>query len=264
QRSSEALMVVAPADHIVTDQCGFQRTLLAACDLAATRQCLVTLGVRPTRPDTGFGYIEVGTAIGRGVANAHWVRRFREKPSAAIAGRYVATGRHLWNSGIFVWRAAVFRTALARTLPRVREALDGLWRGTERTVTRRLRRTYPGLPAISVDTGLMQPIATMRSAAPRVAVLRAGFDWNDVGSWSAMPEIWGCDQAGNTAVGKVLPVGASGSIVYSPERLVALVGTKDLIVVDSPDALLICARKHAQDVREITRALKRRRWTRYL
>ena len=110
----------------------------------------------------------------------------------------------------------------------------------------------------------MQPIAAVRRSPPRVAVVRAAFDWNDVGSWGAMPEIWGCDAAGNAAVGTIIPVETTGAVVYSPDRLVALVGVKDVIVVDSPDALLICARDRAQDVRQVSEILKRRGLTRYL
>ena len=111
---------------------------------------------------------------------------------------------------------------------------------------------------------MLQPLSSLRKGAPRIAVLRAHFDWNDVGSWVALPEIWGRDAAGNAALGRTLAVDAGGCIVYSPERLVALIGTKDLIVVDSPDALLICACEHAQDVRRIPELLKQRGWSRYL
>jgi mannose-1-phosphate guanylyltransferase len=110
----------------------------------------------------------------------------------------------------------------------------------------------------------MQPITRMAPPAPRVAVVRADFDWNDVGSWMAMPELWGCDAAGNASLGKLVSVEAGDSIIYCPDRLVALVGVRNLIVVDSPDALLICSRERAQDVRAVTRELQRRGWARYL
>jgi len=270
-RHDDALMMAAPADHVIKDAGGLRRTVRAACDLASRRDCLVALGVQPTRPETGFGYVEVGPAIEAPARRAHWVERFHEKPSAPTARRYVSSGRYLWNSGMFVWKTSVFRRAADECAPSVRAALRGLWnprRGSRRSgnrgVEQRLRRAYRGLPAVSVDVGILQPISAMRSPAPRVAVVRADFDWNDVGSWVALHELWGCDADGNAALGKIVPIDSSDVIVYSPERLVALIGIKDLIVVDSSDALLICARDRAQDVRKVTEALKERRWYRYL
>ncbi len=273
-REPDAVVLVAPADHVIKDTAGLRRSISAACDLAARHECLVTFGIPPTRAETGYGYIEIGSAIDRHHADASWVRRFHEKPPAATARRYVNSGRHLWNSGMFVWRASVFHRALARCMPLLQETLAGLWAPvpgvgaragrTRRGIEQRLRRAYRRVPALSVDVAVVQPLAGMNAGAPRVAVVRAGFDWNDVGSWVAMPELWGCDETGNAAIGRLLPIDASDSIVYSPERLVALVGVHDLIVVDSPDALLICARDRAQDVQRVTQELKERGWSRYL
>jgi mannose-1-phosphate guanylyltransferase len=269
-RSPDALMVAVPADHVIDSAPKLRRTLATACDLAAKTDALVTVGIEPTRAETGYGYIELGDPVGHRLPAARWVRRFHEKPPAPLARRYLASGRHLWNSGMFVWRTSVLRTALERHLPEVRRALDGVWssgRGTQPPAPpalRRLQRIYRTLPSVSVDAGIMQPVSAVRDPALRVAVVRADFGWNDVGSWIAMSGVWGCDKAGNAAMGKVLSVAARDSIVYCPERLVALVGVKDLIVVDSADALLICARDRAQDVRKVTDELKRRGWSRYL
>jgi mannose-1-phosphate guanylyltransferase len=263
QRVGDAEMIVAPADHVIQDESALRHTLRAACDLAAQHDCLVTLGIEPTRAETGYGYIEVGEPTGRPRGDAFWVRRFHEKPSASRAKRYVAGGRHLWNSGIFVWKASVFRAALQRCLPDVDSALAGVWRAGP-TRTQRLRRAYRTLRPVSVDVGVMQPMASAGRFPTRVAVVRARFDWNDVGSWGAMPEIWGCDARGNATVGTVVPIETTGVVVYSPDRLVALVDVHNVIVVDSPDALLICARERAQDVRRVTDALKQRGLSRYL
>lgn len=261
--AAEAVMVVAPADHVIKNTAAFRRTLLTACRLAIARECLVTLGIEPTRADTGYGYIEAGHGIDARTRDVHWVRRFHEKPSAAVAKRYVAGGRHLWNSGIFVWKTNVFRSALQRCAPEIAGPLNGLW-AAKRGAAQRVGRAYRKIPAISVDIAVMQPITAQADAIPRVAVVRGRFDWNDVGSWVAMPEIWGCDKMGNAAIGTILPIDAHDSIVYSPARLVALVGVSDLIVVDSDDALLICPRDRAQDVRKVTQALRDRGWSRYL
>jgi mannose-1-phosphate guanylyltransferase len=266
-RAPEALMVVVPADHMIKDVQRFRRTLTSACRLAAARDCLVTLGIQPTRPETGYGYIELGDAISGDTASAthaaSWVRRFHEKPSARVAARYLSSRRYLWNSGMFVWKTNVFQEALKLCLPHMHRALTGVWR-SDGAVAGRLRRIYAKLPSTSLDVGVMQPITAMQAPAPRLAVVPAEFDWNDVGSWIALPEICGCDATGNAAIGKLLSIDAHDSIVYAPERLVALVGVGDVIVVDSADALLICARDRAQDVRKVTHALKERGWHRYL
>lgn len=264
-RQPDAIMAVVPADHVIDSGAALRRALGAASGLAACTDTLVTLGIKPTRPETGYGYIEVAARIARHVPDMYWVRRFHEKPSASVARRYRASGRHLWNSGMFVWRASVFRQALQNHLPDLRRALDGFWASTPAgRRTQRLARLYRSLPSVSVDVGIMQPLTAARHALQRVAVVPVQFGWNDVGSWMAMPDIWGQDRAGNAAVGKVLPVATKNSIVYSPKRLVALVGVTDLIVVDSADALLICARDRAQDVRKVTDELKRRGWSTYL
>ena len=263
ERVGDAVMMVAPADHVIRDEGKLRQTLRIAAELATAHDAFVTLGIEPSRAETGYGYIEIGERIERRRSDRFWVERFHEKPSLRLAQRYVAGGRHLWNSGIFVWKASVFRAALQRYLPDVSSALAGVW-SSPRGAQQRLRRAYGELPSVSVDVAVMQPIAAVRRSPPRVAVVRAAFDWNDVGSWGAMPEIWGCDAAGNAAVGTIIPVETTGAVVYSPDRLVALVGVKDVIVVDSPDALLICARDRAQDVRQVSEILKRRGLTRYL
>jgi mannose-1-phosphate guanylyltransferase len=266
----DAIMIVAPSDHAIKDTSAFRKSLEAACVLAASHDCLVTLGVEPTRADTGYGYVQVGRAIAENAAGAHWVRRFHEKPSSAVAKRYVANGRYLWNSGIFVWKVSAFHQALERCAPQVRRALGRLWNGqaartrSGRASEREIARAYRRLPAVSVDVAVMQHLTALRQPQPRVAVVPARFDWNDVGTWVAVPELWGYDKAGNAALGPTLPIDAHDCIVYSPQHLVALLGVKDLIVVESDDALLVCARDRAQDVRQITDALKKRGWSRYL
>jgi len=263
QRVGDAVMIVAPADHVIRDESRLRQTLRVACELAAKHDCLVTLGIEPTRAETGYGYIEAGQVIDQDQPDAVWVQRFHEKPSSRLAKRYVAGKRHLWNAGIFVWKTSVFRAALQRHLPDVSETLAGIW-DAARGQTQRLQRAYRALPSVSVDVAVMQPIASTRRSPTRVAMVRARFDWNDVGSWGAMPEIWGCDEKGNATVGTVLPIESTGSVVYSPDRLVALVGVRDVIVVDSPDALLICTRERAQDVRRVSEVLKQRGLLRYL
>ena len=261
-RGGDALMVVAPADHLIDDAPALRRTLQDACDVAVRHDALVTIGVRPTAPETGYGYVEVGERLGRVPAGSFRVKRFHEKPSAARARRYVGGGRHLWNSGMFVWKASVFRAALEQSLPELRRGLDGVWRGSNPAA--RLRRIYRRLPAVSVDAGVLQPISRRRGARAPLAVIRARFGWLDVGSWAAMPAVWGHDARGNAARGRVLAIAARANVVYAPDRLVALVGVRDLIVVETADALLICRRDDAQAVRHVATELRRRGLSRYL
>lgn len=259
-RAGDGLMLVVPADHVVKDGRGLRQTLRAAADLATDQDCLVTIGIPATRPETGYGYIALADAIGRRVPKAFWVRRFHEKPSPSTARRYVASGQYLWNSGMFVWKASVFRRALQRCVPRLRERLDGVWT-SRRGVARRLRGTYQGLPAVSVDVGVMQPMSAWKGA---VAVVRGAFDWIDAGTWGAMAELWKGDGNGNATPGRLLAIDATGCIVYSPRHLTALVGVKDLIVVENDGALLVCARDRAQDVRRVVAALQARGWSQYV
>src|SRR5262249_46212759 len=147
--------------------------------------------------------------------------------------------------------------------PEVQAPLVGVW-ASKRHVATRLQRAYGRVPSVSVDVAVMQRLTATADRPIRVAVLRADFDWSDVGSWGAMPEIWGGDKDGNAAVGKIVPIEAGDSVVYAPGRLVALFGVRGLIVVDSPDALLICQRERAQEVGRVTRALKQRGWVQYL
>jgi mannose-1-phosphate guanylyltransferase len=260
-RRGDAIMIVVPADHVVKNAGQLRRALASGARLAERTASLVLLGVRPTRPETGYGYIEVGKRLPGGATPAFAVRRFHEKPSTAVARRYVAGHRHLWNTGMFVWRASVFRAALQRCMPELRAALDGVCASD---APRRLRRVYRGLSPISVDVGVLQPLSRMRRPVPQMVALAVSFDWLDVGSWAAMPDLWGCDGAGNAVRAKLVSLDARDCVVYAPQQLVALLGVKDLIVVNSGGALLVCARSRAQDVRAVTQALKRRSWSGYL
>lgn len=259
----DALMLVVPADHVVREARPLRDALTRAGALARRGNFLVLVGMQPTRPETGYGYIRVGDPVPDSLADgAAWVRAFHEKPAPATAQRYVASGEYLWNSGMFAWNAGTFLAAIETCLPAVRRALAGVWNAPDPAA--RLRRAYRRLPDISVDVGVLQPLGKRRRGVARVAVTAAGFRWLDVGSWSAMPELWGCDEAGNAAVGTVVSVDAGGCVVYAPDRLVALVGVRDLVVAESGGALLVCPRERAQDVRTVTRVLAQRRLARFL
>jgi mannose-1-phosphate guanylyltransferase len=252
-REEDALMIVLPADHAIGDPAGFRATLRRACAIAAAEETLVTVGVRPTHPETGYGYIEVGRALDGGSPAAFRARAFHEKPDRARAERYCASGRFLWNSGMFVWRAGVIRAAVERHLPGTAAALRSVAAArSRRQFETRLARAYRRVDAISIDHGVMEK-------AERVAVVEGDFGWNDVGSWDAMPGVWGRDADGNATRGDVLAVEAGNNVVLGGKRLVALLGVDDLVVVDADDALLVCPRSRAQEVRKVVERLRRRR-----
>lgn len=259
----DTIMAATPADHVIVNAAAQRRALETALALAGAERCLVTIGVAPSRPETGYGYIEIGARIDGTAAGTHWVKRFHEKPDSSTAKRYVRSGRYLWNSGIFIWRTSTFRDALAQCEPRIPQALDQVWtplRGREA----RIRAAYRRVPPVPVDLAVMQPLSMRRDAVARIAVVRGGFDWIDAGNWDAMAALWPRDSAGNATRGKVLAIDSRNSVVYSPDRLVALVGVDDLVVVDAGDVTLVCAREKAQDVRRVVNALQERGWKDYL
>jgi len=252
RRDPDAAMAVFPADHVIRDAARFRRCVTRAFEVAESEDCLVTFGIPPTSAETGYGYVAVGAPLRRSAPRVDWAARFVEKPDHATARRFLTSGRHLWNSGMFVWRVAVLRAALQRHAAALARALDAL-ADPRRAVAAAARRAFRRLPLVSIDVALME-------RAARVAVVTATFDWSDVGSWAAMAALWGADAAGNASRGAALLIDCRDSIVYGATRLVAVLGADDLIVVDSPDAVLVCPRRRAQEVRRVVDALARRRY----
>lgn len=250
----DGVMAVLPADHAVGDPARFRETLDRALTLAATTDRLVTIGVPPTYPETGYGYIQVGDLLGAAEEGMHAVARFIEKPDRARAETLIAAGDTLWNAGMFAWRVERILAELRRWLPDLMGALEpAVRRGTATALARAYRR----LPAISIDHGVLE-------RAEHVAVVRATFPWSDVGSWAAVADLWRNGDAANAVRGLAVLLDSAGCIVDAGSRLVALVGAKDLVVVDTPDAVLVCPTDRAQDVRLVVDELRRRRLGRYL
>jgi len=248
RRAPGAVFVSVPADHAIADVAEFRATLLEAMAWAAAEPVAVTIGIRPTAPETGYGYIHVGAARAGRTAR---VRAFVEKPDAARARRFLAGKKHLWNSGMFAWRTTTILALLDRLLPDVVRPLRAAMAKPARQRDAALARAYGRVPSISIDYGVMEH-------ARDVLVVAGAFGWNDVGSWAALAEIPG------TAASHVIPVDANGSVVFGNGRLVAIVGLEDVIVVDTPDAVLVCRRDRAQDVRRVVDELGRRGLERYL
>jgi mannose-1-phosphate guanylyltransferase len=253
RRTPEASMAVFPADHAIGRVAQFRADLRLAFALAERTGALVTLGVRPAHPETGYGYIRWGRPLTGTRGRAAWVEAFVEKPIRRRAQALLATGRALWNAGIFVWRVDVILAALRRLLPDVMTPLESAFEAGGRA----LAAAYPRLPAVSIDVGVLE-------RASRVAVVRAHFPWSDVGSWASLAALRAGSNGRNALRGRTLPIDSRGCIVDGGDRLVALLGVEDLVVVDTPDALLVCRKERAQDVRLVVEALRRRGLGRYL
>lgn len=246
---AEATMLVLPADHLILDQVGFANAVAAAFALAA-EDYLVTFGVRPTTPETGFGYIECGNALDRGFE----VARFVEKPDFPTAEAYVASGRFFWNSGMFCFKAGTFLEELARYAPEIATRVSACWTTmcqADRPGMREIpAELFQSVPDLSVDYAVMEHSA-------RVAVVPGDFGWSDIGSWNAVRDLVPADAAGNRVVGDAILVDSSHTFVQSQDRLVTALGVHNLMIVDTPDALLVATPEKSQDVKKLVAELKR-------
>ena len=237
----DATVTVLPADHHIADEGAFREAISRARAHAATGP-ITLLGVRPTRPDTGFGYLEVSSRAGGTMR----IERFVEKPSLERAREYLAAGRFLWNSGTFFLRADTTLTAFRSHLPELGAALDRAVRGEASW-----EEVYAASPAVSIDYGVMEKEREL-AAYP----LDAG--WSDVGSWEALAEVHPPDATGNAGPGEVLAIDARDNLVHAPGKVVALLGVEGLVIVETADAILVCPRDRAQDVRQMVDALAAR------
>lgn len=236
------VMAVLSADHWIGDREAFVEDIDTAVKHAAWTGDLVVFGIRPTYPETGFGYIE---SEGQGAVQK--VAAFREKPPREVALQYLQSGRHFWNAGMFVWTLADFRAQLQTHAPKVLAPLDAWARGGARPET--LGAAYGQVPEVAIDVALMEK-------AREVAVVPARFTWSDVGSWPAAIPFQEPDAEGNVAQGEVILLETRNSAFFGGRRLIAASGVEDLIVVDDEDALLICHRDKAQSVKKIVERLK--------
>jgi len=256
----DALMAVLPSDAYIADVAAYRTLVRAALDLARTSGNLVVLGIPPTRPETGYGYIERGDVASspRGV-DAYAVRRFTEKPALPEARKYIESGNYLWNAGMFFWRASTFLENLRRFLPATHDALQELGKtiGTRR-YTPALHRIYPQLQNISVDYAVMEP-ATRDAEQSRVFVIPADIGWSDIGSWAAVYELLAAKPGANVSTGASFALDAEGNYLWSSKKFVAAIGVRDLVLVETEDALLLCSRERSQDVGKIVKWLEENR-----
>ncbi|MCP5467580.1 MAG: mannose-1-phosphate guanylyltransferase/mannose-6-phosphate isomerase [Sinobacteraceae bacterium] len=245
----DPILVTMPADHLVTDEAAFAAAIEAAVAQAMAGR-VTTLGVVPTRAETGYGYIETGTSLGAGAPPAWTLSAFREKPDPATAAGYLAGGRHLWNAGIFVVRASVWLAHAEAHCPAIAQAAArAVAAGSADGDFFRLEAaSFAASPADSIDYAVMEPLVAAGGAAAVVA-LDAG--WSDIGTWSSLWEVAPHDAAGNVVHGDVCLVDGRDNLVHAEHRLVAALGCRDLVVVETADAVLVAPRERAEDVREV-------------
>jgi len=245
-------MLVLPADHLVEPASRFRELARAGEKFVSAQGSLLTFGIVPTRPETGYGYVRPGRELWHdGGTRVLHAAGFLEKPTPERARELVADGC-LWNSGMFLWRTDTLLDGLTKHQPEIAAVLKKIESalGT-RPLDEVLNDEYRRAPAISIDYGLME-------RAGNVAVMRADFSWNDVGSWEFIRDVQSADADGNVLLGDHVVIDANGNTVVSRERLVGLIGVDDVVVVDAGDAILVCRRDRAQDVRKVVAELKRR------
>ena len=245
ETGDDPIMAVLPADHAIRDTAAFQQALRTAI-AAASDSLLVTFGITPTRPETGFGYIRAGEG-----EDTLPVERFTEKPDQATAESFLSEGNHYWNSGMFVWRASVILDEIRQHLPEVHEVLErirGDWAG-EDDLQAAVNRHFADMPDISIDYGVLEK-------SGRVVLVPCDMGWSDVGSWDAVHEISDHDEHHNAVQGNALAIDCHNSLIHANNRLVAAVGMHDVCVVETPDAVLVTPRGQTQRVREVVSALR--------
>ncbi|HEY0566273.1 MAG TPA: mannose-1-phosphate guanylyltransferase [Terriglobales bacterium] len=248
-----------PSDHVIADEKRFQAAVLRAIEIADAGDNIVVMGVPPSRPETGYGYIEAGPAL-PDQANVQRVLRFIEKPNLEKASQFVAAGNYYWNGGMFVWSAGTLVRALQQYLPRTAALLEQIAAayGTPE-FDQRMAELYPQCENISIDYAVVEP----RSAEPQSNIfsVRADFGWNDLGSWTALYEHRAArfekEHPGSNVIEAAghFELNADGNYVYAPNKFVATIGVKDIVVVETEDAILVTTREHAQDVGKVVKYL---------
>jgi mannose-1-phosphate guanylyltransferase/mannose-6-phosphate isomerase len=249
QLNPDAVMIVLPSDHLIGNSKNFHNSLLL-CAETAEQGALVTIGIKPDKPETGYGYIQRGKKIKQGVFR---VKEFKEKPDKKTAEKYLKEDSYSWNSGIFIWRADVILRAIKKHMPKLYEGLARIERAVntekEKTV---VEKVFSRIKPESIDYGILEK-------TDKVAIVPASMGWSDVGSWNSLDQVMPVDSKNNVKKGNFISIDNENSILYGGDRLVAALGLENMIVVDTPDATLICPRDKAQDVRKIVGILKKRR-----
>lgn len=255
----EAVMLVVPSDHLITQEEQYDSALMAGVEFAMHHRALVTYGIAPHSPATGYGYIELGDPVPTDSTPIARVARFKEKPDLETAQAFLASGNHLWNAGIFAWRVDAFLTALEQYEPRIAEAFAPLAHTTTPAArTQALETAYDCTPAISVDYAILEK-------ADNVYVVRGTFGWSDLGSWGSVARHSAHDGHGNACIGRVLTRNTTGSLIRVPQGKLAVVhGLEGYLVAQTEDVLLICPLSDDQQVREIVDSIGAQGWQEFL
>ena len=250
RRDASSVMVVVPGEQFVEDEAKFQSLMMRAAEIAQDHNCAVTLGIKPTTPAARFGYIQLGGEVSRknGI-HVFRARGFTEKPDERQALEFLRESNYLWNSGIFIWPTSLLFELISRFAPDIYDALsaidDAIGTPKEKET---IERVYSNLRDISIDHAIME-------RATDILVIPADMGWNDMGTWPEVAEVWEKDGRSNACFGQHVGIDSAGCVIYSPDKLVATVGIRDLIVVETPNALLLCAKDRANDVKEVVRKL---------
>ncbi len=254
----QSIMLVLPADHLVTDQAAFQQCLAQCLELAENNDYLITIGIKPTRPETGYGYIErkeISLADNHGV---YYIKQFVEKPDLVKAQQYLTAGNFYWNSGIFAWKTSLI-------LAKIQEYLPDLYRGLQEIEPylgtpdegKALEKLFPALPSISIDYGVMEK-------EKNIMMVQGDFGWDDLGSWNALAKQFRKKGEANVCKGQHVGIGTKDCLVYAQDTLVATLGVSDLVIVQSNGVVLVCSKERAQEVKDLVGELKTKGWEQYL
>ena len=258
KRDPDAAMLVCPADHLIRGESVFLGCLERGFQWAASDQALVTIGIVPSRPETGYGYIERKEDPLDREPEVYPVQRFVEKPDLDRAREFVRDGRYYWNSGIFIWNIEVILEQIRTHMPELHQGLETIGQciGTKKEKSV-LEEIFPSLPSISIDYGVMEK-------APQIYMVAGGFGWDDLGSWGALASIADTDEQGMAVQGPFVGYANENCFIHSSEALIAAVGLQDLVIVQDGDVILVCPKDRTQDVRELVRLLKEEEREEYL
>jgi len=256
KKDPKAIIGLFPADHLIAKPSVFRKALQTAAKIAWEEKLPVTFGIKPSFPHTGYGYLEMDRQIRRVQGfSAYRLKRFHEKPSLKKAMTFVRNRRFLWNSGMFVWRADELLKTAKRCLPTAERTAGKIVKGA---FQKNMERFYASMPNISIDYGLMEKMKG------KILTMPMDLGWSDLGGWHSLHEIFPRDARGNITIGTNLLIESSGNIVKANDRLVVLLGVKDLVVIDTPDALMICPKEQTESIRSIVKELRQRKWKQYL
>ncbi|MBU4445216.1 MAG: mannose-1-phosphate guanylyltransferase [Candidatus Marinimicrobia bacterium] len=252
QKDPNAVLGIFPADHLIVDENSFRKAVHRGVQFARDHVALVTFGIMPTRPATGYGYIQYsrkGTVYQEAI---YKVKTFAEKPNLPTAKRFLESGEFLWNSGMFIWKADNILNSIKLFLPELHESLQAIAGAMDTPqYTKVLKKQWASIHSESIDYGVMEK-------AKNVYVVRSTFDWNDVGSWDAVYEIKEKDKNGNVIIGDVVTMNTENSYIYSRKNLISTIGVKDLIIIQSKNAILIVNRNESEKVKDLVDLLERK------